>query len=106
VTFLPMAVETCFWNEKRPELLISFGQPLPAAMLTSFAKQRRLPVLEERLEHAMDELRDASMARDPLKFDALVEGRSQINAVYDAWRRLTAFATGQRFQPGHGSDAT
>jgi hypothetical protein len=32
-------------------------------------------------------------------------GKSEIDAIYDAWRRLSAFARGQKsFRPGHGSN--
>lgn len=103
VVFLPLAVETTFWIEKQPELLISFGQPISASSIVDLAKPQRLAILEERLDHTMNGLRGGSIARDYSLFDTLIEGESQINAVYDAWRRLRAFARGQDFRPGHGS---
>jgi 1-acyl-sn-glycerol-3-phosphate acyltransferase len=103
VVFLPLAVETTFWIEKQPELLISFGQPISASSILDLAKPERLAFLEERLDDTMNGLRDGSICRDHSQFDTLIEGRSQINAIYDAWRRLRAFARGQDFRPGHGS---
>lgn len=103
--FLPLAVEMAFWFEKRPELLIAFGRPIMAAELSSVGKSDRISLLEERLGATMDRLGDASIARRSADFEVLMTGRSQINAVYDAWRRLAALARGQtRFNPGHGSE--
>jgi 1-acyl-sn-glycerol-3-phosphate acyltransferase len=103
VVFLPLAVETTFWIEKRPELLISFGQPISAGSIVDLAKPQRLAMLEERLEVTMNGLRGGSMGRDHAQFDVLIEGRSQINPIYDSWRRLRALARGRDFRPGHGS---
>lgn len=101
VIFLPLAVETTFWIEKQPELLISFGQPISASSIVDLSKQQRLAILEERLDQTMNELRAGSIGRDHSQFETLIEGRSQINPIYDAWRRLRAFARGQHFRPGH-----
>lgn len=101
VIFIPLAVETTFWIEKQPELLISFGQPISASSIVDLSKPQRLAILEERLDQTMNELRAGSIGRDYSQFETLIEGRSQINAVYDAWRRLRAFARGQDFRPGH-----
>lgn len=103
--FVPLAVETTFWIEKRPELLIAFGEMVTAEELAVLGKKDRMPLLEQKLVVTMDLLREASVARKADAFDLVLAGKSGIDAIYDTWRRLSAFARGQKsFRPGHGSN--
>lgn len=101
--FLPLAVEYTFWEEKHPEVLIRFGEPLlvddaQAAMPASELNRQ----LEARLEAARHRLAQASIGREVEAFHTLVGGRTGTNLVYDAWRRLKAALRGQTFNPAHG----
>ncbi len=101
--FLPLAIEYTFWEEKHPEVLIRFGEPLIADETTMTATADALSrQLEERLAHACQQLNAASVNRDVASFQQLVGGRTGTNPVYDAWRWLKATVRGQTFNPAHG----
>ena len=101
VTILPFAIEYPFWNERAPEALVRFGEPIEA-------DQGRLDVagwtalLERHLTANLDALAQDSIARDPALFRTLLRGSTGVGGIYDLWRRLRAAATGQRFDPTHG----
>ena len=97
---LPLALEYPFWDERYPEALCRFGEPLPGEAADSVEDWRRL--LQERLTDAMDQLAADAMTRDPGRFDVLLEGAVGIGGVYDAWRHLRARLAGRRFHAGHG----
>jgi 1-acyl-sn-glycerol-3-phosphate acyltransferase len=101
--FLPLAVEYTFWEEKHPEVLIRFGEPLLAddtnTALPAGDINRQL---EDRLEAARRRLAAASVSREVEAFQTLLGGRAGTNPVYDAWRWLKATLRGQRFNATHG----
>lgn len=96
---LPVAVEYVFWNESRPEILIRFGTPLTADALTGVPAWTAR--LEQALTETMDQLAAASARRDPAPFDSLLHGGAGVGGIYDAWRRLRAWAGLRRFDPSH-----
>ncbi len=100
--FLPLAFEYPFWDERRPNALMHFGEPVPAgslAGLTTAAASQRLGMS---LERAMDELAAAAIAREPAAFRTVLAGHVGINPFYDGWRRLRAVLRRQSFSPAHG----
>jgi 1-acyl-sn-glycerol-3-phosphate acyltransferase len=103
LVFLPLALDYVFWNEKRPEMLIRFGEPLAARDLP-LSPRARLEALEARLTQTLDDLSTAAMSRDPRRFTTLIDGAGGVNPLYDAWRRLKALARGRSFSPEHGAD--
>lgn len=97
---VPLALEYSFWNERRPEALARFGEPIEAGRgRRSVDEWGRL--FAERLERTMDALAADSARRDPSAFVTLVGGRRGVGGVYDLGRRLRALARGERFDPGH-----
>ncbi len=101
----PLALEYPFWEEKQPEMLLCFGEPvvLGAAAGRALGGAAQWNVrLERGLEAAMDRLAAASAARDAAAFTTLLDGRRGVNPVYDLWRRGRAALWGERFDPGHG----
>lgn len=104
-TYLPLAIEYGFWDERMPEVCSTFGEPL---LLTSAqARESRTDVvnreLERRLEDAQTELAQAMIGRDASRFQVLMETGSGVGGVYDLWRGLKALARGRKHQPGHGA---
>jgi 1-acyl-sn-glycerol-3-phosphate acyltransferase len=101
--FLPLAVEYTFWEEKHPEVLIRFGEPLLAddtnTALPAGDINRQLV---DRLEAARRRLAAASVSREVEAFQTLLGGRAGTNPVYDAWRWLKATLRGQRFNAANG----
>ncbi|MRI55850.1 glycerol acyltransferase [Methylobacterium sp. DB1607] len=102
-TFLPLAVEYAFWDERGAEAFLAFGAPLAAAELRALPRPERLARLETALTATLDRLSADVVAREPERFETLLAGRRGVGGVYDGWRRLAAALTGRRFEPGHRS---
>ena len=63
--------------------------------------RQRDALLVQRLTAVMDELAEAAKTRDPDRFETLISGSAGVNPVFDAWKRLKAFATGKRASVRH-----
>jgi hypothetical protein len=100
-TFLPLALEYTFWNERAPEMLVAFGDPIPAADLLAEERDARADRMSAALGAAMDRLAADSIARDPARFETLLEGRQGMGGVWQAWRRAGALLRGEKFDPRH-----
>ncbi len=98
--FAPLAIEYAFWDERRPNLLLRFGEAVPAQAVA----RSRTPALDAALSGAMDALAIDAAARDPARFTTLLAGRTRINPAYDGWRRARALVQGRRFDPAHRGD--
>jgi 1-acyl-sn-glycerol-3-phosphate acyltransferase len=101
---LTLALEYVFWEERLPEALCRFGEPI------AIGKDPRLSVsgwverIRASLTSAQDALRDAALNRDPTAFETLLLGKVAIGGIYDHGRRLRAWLLGECFQPEHGSE--
>lgn len=103
-TFLPLAVEYPFWEERRPEICVNFGEPLLLTESSLGAGRDELSgtIFEERLRAAQDELAAAVIRRDVSAFRVLDRAPGGVGGVYDWWRRGRAWMRGEHFQPEHG----
>lgn len=99
--FVPLALEYPFWSEKSPEMLAAFGAPIDGRALRRMERDVRAAHLGAALESAMDRLAEDAMARDPARFEVLLAGREGMGGIYQGWRRLRAWARGERFDPRH-----
>ena len=99
-TLLPLAIEYTFWNERAPETLLRFAAPVK---LQAANTQAATNELEAALENVMDELRNASIARDPSAFEVLLDGARGTGGFYALGRRLRALLTGKGFQEDHSA---
>jgi hypothetical protein len=97
-------LEYPFWEERTPEALARFGEEI-AASEAGLTATDWTTVLETRLQTGLDALAADSLARDPARFDVLLDGAAGVGGVYDVWRRLKARLRGDPFQPEHGDDA-
>ena len=104
VTFLPLAIEVAFWDERRPNVLLRFGEPIPGHTLAGLAPPELRLRLADALSAAMDTLAVAATTRDPDRFQTLLAGKTGINAFYDVWRGAKAWVRGKPFDPAHGAD--
>ena len=104
VPAVPVAIEYPFWDERAPEALVRFGNPIEAD-----ERRAEMPVeelnryLEHRLEETLDRLAEGAMARDPAAFVSIVEGGTGVGGIYDAGKRLKAWLTGRSFDPSHAA---
>ena len=104
-TFVPLAIEYVFWDERRPNVLLHFGEPISARSLASNNVAEINERFSDALATSLDELAKASMTRDPRLFRTVLAGRVGINFFYDLWRRARAVVQRQRFSPAHGDNA-
>lgn len=99
---IPLALEYPFWNERRPEALSYFGEPIPLGNDPGVSVEAWNQRLAKGLGESMDALAELTQRRDPDAFHTLLQGRTGIGGPYDAWRRLVSWSRGQRFQASHG----
>jgi hypothetical protein len=103
VTAIPLAMEFPFWNERTPEALARFGEPITAVAGRSVAACDDL--LADRLADTMDRLAMDAMSRDLRRFETVVAGRVGIGGIYDGWRRARAVIRGEPARLDHGTFA-
>ncbi len=101
---VPMAVEYTFWEERQPELLIRFGEPMYVEKGDPRDHDAWTAETAQRLEQTMDRLAVAAQSRDGTRFETLLTGKAGIGGVYDLWRRGMAWLRGRRFHAGHGEE--
>ncbi len=99
--FLPLALEYPFWTERKAEMLAGFGPPIPGAELLALGRVARAARLSDALAAVMDRLAADAVARDPARFETLLQGREGMGGAYQAWSRLRAALRGRRFDPRH-----
>lgn len=99
--FVPLALDYPFWGERKAEMLVAFGAPIPASDLLALDRDARTARLAAALEATCDRLTADAIARDPDRFETLVQGREGMGGVYQMWRRLGALLRGRRFDPRH-----
>jgi 1-acyl-sn-glycerol-3-phosphate acyltransferase len=98
-TVLPLAIEYPFWNERLPETLLNFGEPIrvlpgePAATL-----QDRLTGA---LETTMQELQQLAVLREASVFTPLLKGSKGVGGFYSIGERIKAVALRRPYQADH-----
>jgi 1-acyl-sn-glycerol-3-phosphate acyltransferase len=98
-TLLPLAIEYPFWDERLPETLLCFTEPVIArADESAEAVQQRSMVA---LEQALDELKGKSVARIPAAFEVLAQGSLGTGGFYALGKRVRAFVTRRPYVPEH-----
>jgi 1-acyl-sn-glycerol-3-phosphate acyltransferase len=89
----PLAFEYVFWNERLPEALAYFGEPIP--IIPGRTATEWTERLAAALEQTQDRLAQESLQRDASLFDTLFGGRGGTGGVYDVWRRIRAWLSGR-----------
>ncbi len=102
--FLPAAIEYVFWEERLPEILVRFGEPVtisPAAA-PEFGAADWNDRLQQKLAATQDELAGRAQNRDPASFRTLLAGDAGQGGIYELWRHCEARARGAKFRKEHG----
>lgn len=86
-TAQPLAIEYVFWNERLPEVLLHFG---PAVLVQGGTSAEINATLESALLTTMESLKQLALARDPLAFFPLAQGRTGSGGFYSLFERLRA----------------
>ncbi len=98
VTVLPLAIEYTFWDERLPEVLLRFGEPMRMSGVTADEATERL---EAALAAVMAELKEAAMSRDAGRFSVVVQGGRGTGGIYAVVRRLRGMFGGGRVREDH-----
>jgi 1-acyl-sn-glycerol-3-phosphate acyltransferase len=104
VTVIPMAVEYTFWNQRLPEALVSFGEPLLVQHAREHTSAEWTSQLAGALERTQNELAQEAMQRDEARFTTLLEGARGAAGLYGVWQRLRTRMRGERWKPDHTTD--
>ena len=99
VTLLPLAIEYTFWDERLPETLLRFGEPVRLPV-DATADQATL-TLQASLADVMAQLKVAVIARDAGTFRVLLTGGRGTGGFYALGRRLRAVFTGKPASADH-----
>lgn len=94
----PLAIEYVFWDERLPEALLHFGEPVEVRGETAAEADEKL---QTALLEAMETLRGLAMARDGAAFEVLQAGRAGTGGYYQIGQRMMAWVRGRRFVPQH-----
>jgi 1-acyl-sn-glycerol-3-phosphate acyltransferase len=104
VVVLPLAIEYPFWQERFPEALAHFGEPLFVDRGRDFTVDEWMEKLHTRLTKAQDDLAEIARLQDSANFATLVDGNVGVGGVYDLWRLVKALVVGKSFHAGHGKE--
>ncbi|MBA2622870.1 MAG: 1-acyl-sn-glycerol-3-phosphate acyltransferase [Chthoniobacterales bacterium] len=101
LSFLPLAVEYTFWEERLPEVLLSFGEPLVFDGTPRPSLLETTHLLESALASVQEQLCAASQRRRPDEWRVVLHGKAGTSCVYDFWRRIRARRRGEPFHAAH-----
>lgn len=97
-TLVPLAIEYPFWNERLPECLLHFGEPVCIHGEPAAAVEERL---QAALLQSMTELEQLAIRRDPGPFHEILRGRNGTGGFYALGQRTLARLRGRRFEANH-----
>jgi 1-acyl-sn-glycerol-3-phosphate acyltransferase len=100
-TILPLSLEYPFWDQRAPEALARFGEPIGIVAARVQTAREWTDVIAGALERTLDDLAAEARQRDAGRFEVLVSGRVGVGGVYDTCRRLRAWLRGETFQAEH-----
>ena len=98
---VPMAMEYPFWDERLPEALVAFGDPIDLSLADACSTDAWQERLTAALTATQDRLAAAAITRDPQAFRTLAVGREGVGVVYDTIRWAAAKLRGRSFDPSH-----
>jgi hypothetical protein len=90
-------------EERYPEALARFGDPISIGDGSRHSVEEWLGRIESALTGTMDALAQDSVRRNAQAFQTLLGGSAGVGGIYDLWRRLKAWLAGKRFVPEHGT---
>ena len=103
--FLPMATEFVFWEERLPEILVRFGEPVHVCSThtADFDAKQWNNFFEQKLAAVQNALAAEVRRREPGDFQILLRGGAGQGGIYDWWRAARAKWRGEKFRKEHGT---
>lgn len=103
ISFVPVAIEYVFWEERLPEILVRIGQVYHTTWADRSVKpQWWSEFFADRMRETQDELARQAQRRETTAFQCLLRGQSGVGGIYDRWRRFKAGCRGDQIQLEHG----
>jgi len=99
---LPLAMEFAFWEERLPECLLRFGEPILIAEHAGLDKPAWAARLTASLRDNQQQLAKRVIARDATPFQELLRGSQGAGGMYERLRRLRGWLGGSKVAPQHG----
>jgi hypothetical protein len=103
--FLPVAAEYVFWEERLPEILVRFGEPVAVRREHNavFDSKYWTHLFEQKLTETQSALAGEALRRSPADFKMALHGGAGQGGIYDWWRGLRASLRGESFTKEHGT---
>jgi 1-acyl-sn-glycerol-3-phosphate acyltransferase len=98
-TVLPLAIEYPFWDERLPEALLHFGEPVQ--VLEGESEEMIQSRLERALEAAMEDLKVMAIGRNASVFTTLARGSAGTGGFYALGQRFKAMVRRRPYQAEH-----
>jgi 1-acyl-sn-glycerol-3-phosphate acyltransferase len=99
--FTPLGIEYVFWEERLPEILLSFGPPLVISREHRLSLDETTQLFETALTSVQDHLSAAAQRRNPSEWTPLLRGGEGVGGVYQIWNRARAKIRGESFCIAH-----
>jgi hypothetical protein len=98
-TLLPLAIEYPFWDERLPETLLGFAEPVRvmAGEMAETVQQRAV----DALQGALSEMQAKAIARSPAGFQLLASGSLGAGGFYALGQRIKALVTRRPYIAEH-----
>jgi hypothetical protein len=96
---LPLAIEYPFWDERLPEALLRFGEPVHI-LSGEIAESLQIRLIDA-LATTMDELREIAFRRDAGAFTTLSQGKLGVGGFYGMGKKLKAIVLRQPYRQEH-----
>ena len=103
--FLPVATEFVFWEERLPEILVRFGEPIEVhgKQAKAFTRDDWAALFEQTLAANQDALSLEAQRRNSSDFKMVLRGGAGQGGIYDFWRAVKARLRGECFTKEHGT---
>jgi hypothetical protein len=101
---MPFATEYVFWEERLPEILVRFGEPvlIQNQHRSAFASKDWTTLFEEKLADTQGALAAEAQRRNPVDFQVVLRGGAGQGGIYDLWRSFKSKWRGEIFRKEHG----
>jgi 1-acyl-sn-glycerol-3-phosphate acyltransferase len=102
---LPLAIEYPFWDQRLPEGLALFGEPISLADNPGKSHDWWQETASNALMATQDQLANLAVHRDPNDFETLIAGKTGMATVYGPWRAMMAWWRGRSLEVNNPAPA-